>query len=194
MKTSELTKGMRLGRAVFTGNIIKKGNNEIGEFICDCGEHFFRRIYLLKPGQKLICNKEHFHGYSHKDKIFRVHHHMLDDVRDRGIAIDPGWKKFSVFKKWALENGFDEESGFVKIVRDDREKGFFPDNCRFGVEFPAHSILLMHNGIIMPIAWWARHVGMSKQLLCARLRRGMSADEAITEPIKEYKRKNGKEN
>lgn len=47
---------------------------------------------------------------------------------DRGIGICTEWEVFSIFKKWALENGFEEH---LELDRKDNDKGYYPENCRW---------------------------------------------------------------
>ena len=38
------------------------------------------------------------------------------------------WKDFTIFKKWALENGYLPE---LELDRENNNKGYYPDNCRW---------------------------------------------------------------
>jgi len=46
----------------------------------------------------------------------------------RGIKICEEWNDFSVFRDWAMANGYADD---LSIDRIDNDKGYSPDNCRF---------------------------------------------------------------
>lgn len=49
----------------------------------------------------------------------------------KGIAVCVEWHDREIFKKWALENGYRKG---LRLERIDTEKGYFPENCRFGTK------------------------------------------------------------
>ncbi|GAH13182.1 unnamed protein product [marine sediment metagenome] len=59
--------------------------------------------------------------YNPKDKGYDIY-------GGRGIRIEPTWDDYTVFKSWALSNGYQDN---LTIDRKDRDKGYYPDNCQW---------------------------------------------------------------
>lgn len=85
-----------------------------------------------------VGRKNEYHGET-KTKLYRI----WVDMRHRcfypnnpnyrfyglkGIGINKVWDKFTVFKKWAIENGYKPN---VCIDRIDSNKSYGPSNCRW---------------------------------------------------------------
>jgi hypothetical protein len=47
---------------------------------------------------------------------------------DRGITVCEEWVIFENFRDWALANGYSDD---LQIDREDNEKGYCPENCRW---------------------------------------------------------------
>lgn len=117
--------------------------------------------------------------------LYRIWHHMKDDVRDQPTTMLDEWKSFTAFKKFAIASGFNEDTGVVKFVRNDKTKGFFPDNVRFGSVPNRNQTFITHNGITLNLNQWANYLGMSKQALWYRIHISeMPIEDALTRPIK----------
>lgn len=113
---------------------------------------------------------------------------FVRDYQNRGIKICAEWHDFSVFQKWALENGYKEN---LSIDRIDNNKGYFPENCRWVDNFvqannKRNNYFLTYNNKTQSIEQWARELGIKGSTIHERLRRGWSVDKTLTTKI--YKR------
>lgn len=50
------------------------------------------------------------------------------DYGGKGIKICEEWNDYEIFKKWALENGYNENK---RLRRIDTSKGYYPENCEY---------------------------------------------------------------
>lgn len=106
----------------------------------------------------------------------------------RGIIVCPEWEKdFLVFKKWALENGYQEG---LFLDRRDNDLGYNPDNCRWTTEMES----ALHRrdtvkryeafGESKTIRQWVDdpRCSVGYQGLYRRLKNGMPPEQAIATP------------
>lgn len=76
------------------------------------------RLYTVWKSMKQRCENENNRSYKYYGK--------------RGICVCGEWGDYSTFRKWALENGYDENAkyGDCTIDRIDNNRGYEPSNCR----------------------------------------------------------------
>lgn len=133
---------------------------KLGKFKCFCGNEFITGIYRVSSGNTKSCgcykkhilktkNKTHGDCYS---ELFRKWAAMLtrcynknrEDYKyygGRGITVYDKWKNdFTIFKKWALKNGYKEG---LTIDRKNNNLGYFPKNCRW----VTHKIQMTNRGL-----------------------------------------------
>ena len=130
----------------------------------------YKRLYSIWACMKSRCNNPNRPKY----KIYGA----------RGISVCEEWLSFKNFLKWALNNGYSEG---LSIDRIDNNGDYCPDNCRFATpkqQVRNRSITLKatYMGVERTVYEWAQILGVDYYFLRSRLKRGMSIEEAITEP------------
>ena len=141
------------------------------------------RLYTIWSGMKARCYNPNFTGYY----IYG----------GRGISVCDEWRNnFFSFQKWALENGYNDE---LTIDRIDGDGNYEPANCRWAtykqqaanqhppytfVEKPTqkrfHGKKFEAFGESKPLAEWCSLYGLSRPMVEARLKRGMSLEMALS--------------
>ena len=82
---------------------VKHGDNKRGQV---------QRLYRIWTGMKTRCTNA-----KHKD---------FANYGARGICVDPRWDDYTVFKAWALANGYADD---LTIERTNNDGHYTPDNC-----------------------------------------------------------------
>lgn len=120
-------------------------------------------------------------------KIYKVWAGMIFKAKKFGICDE--WKEFENFYAWANANGYKEG---LCLNRLDHEKGFSPENCRWGkwaLEFGSyHCRYLTYNGETHNVTEWAKKLGIKRITLYRRLDKGWTVEEALSTPIDDRKR------
>ncbi len=104
----------------------------------------------------------------------------------RGIRVCSEWSDFKIFMAWAVENGYSDK---LTIDREENDKGYSPDNCRWITIKEQQSNrrtnhLLTFNGETKTCSQWAEQYNMKLSCLYERLRRGWNTEKAITKPVR----------
>ena len=149
--------------------------------ICDCGTERDVGASGLYSGKSKSCGCLHkenakqnaieiftTHGGS-KDRLYRIWTDMkrrcLDpkrknysDYGGRGIKICDEWLDYSLFKQWALNNGYADS---LSIDRIDNDGNYEPSNCQWvGRVAQANNrrsnVYIDFNGTVRSLADWAR--------------------------------------
>ena len=102
----------------------------------------------------------------------------------RGIAVCDEWKGFKAFKQWALKSGYSDS---LTIDRIEGSKDYCPENCRWATvkeqnNNTSQNHILEHSGKRMNITQWSEETGINKKTIYERIRRGWSAERALTTP------------
>lgn len=171
---------------------------------CDCGNEFLSTSYQLSHNKTIACidciNKERAevkkkHGM-HGTRIYHIWEGMhnrcsskrndLKDIyyRQKGITVCEEWNDFSVFYKWAIEEGYNDN---LTIDRIDVTKGYCPGNCHWVTmkeqsRNKNNSLMITIDGVKRNLAEWCEIYNISYQLARQRITRGIEPIKALTEP------------
>jgi hypothetical protein len=108
--------------------------------LCDCGKTTISALNELRSGKAKSCGCSRVKGGHSKHPLYDILGRMkqtctnpnnadYNDYGGRGITLCDEWVgDFDAFFNWAISNGW--AKGLV-IDREDNDKGYSPDNCRF---------------------------------------------------------------
>jgi hypothetical protein len=161
---------------------------------CDCGGHRSVRGSSLKNNDCQSCgciqdeirskrNKENakYNGES-KTRLYIIWSRMIvrcekdwsshkKDYKDRGITVCEEWHDFFNFKKWALNNNYNED---LSIDRIDNDGNYCPENCRWATAKEQSknrrtTRLLTVGGITKPVLDWAEEHNITSKAIRRRI-------------------------
>lgn len=135
-----------------------------------------------------------FHGYSQKDRIYRIWVAMRQrcekayrtgygEYGARGIKVCEEWSgSFTAFRDWAFANGYDEALTIDRIKND---KGYEPGNCRWATPQQQsdnrgnykNAKMAEHLGENLHLSEWARRTGIGYTTLVRRYNSGKRGDQ-----------------
>ena len=179
-----------------------KGGRATWRCVCDCGNAVSVAGYSLRSGHTTSCGclqKERTradkttHG-GKGTRLYGIWAHMKNrclsktsrDYKDyggRGITVCAEWaNSFEAFRDWALANGYRDG---LTIDRKDTDGNYCPENCRWATQKEQqnnrrNNHIISFNGETHTLAQWAELTGIKFSTLYMRLRRGWSAELALT--------------
>lgn len=127
------------------------------------------RLYRIWANMKTRC-------YNQKDPHYK-------NWGARGIRVCDEWREdFSAFYSWAMSNGYAED---LSIDRIDNDKGYSPENCRWATseeqkenkQSPVRKI--SYGGETLTISEWTSRLGLGKETIRERLKKGWTEEEAL---------------
>lgn len=210
MERKQYTK-RKAGDCVNGAILVERVNGRLWKMRCSCGECF-----VAQPSDsKGVCRKcameklsaeRTKHGESPRQgkrnasKLYSVWLNMRSrcynpknkkykDYGGRGISICSYWDDFLNFKRWSLENGFDES---LTIDRIDNNGNYCPENCRWinqkeQMRNTRVNHLLTYNGETKTMVEWSEITGIKYHTLKQRINKyGYSVERALTEPVTKH--------
>lgn len=170
--------------------------------LCDCGKEKVIRGCNLKSGDTKSCGCLQIdistkHGYAVRGKESGIYHSWEGIIQrctnpnnsayhrygGRGITVCDRWRKFENFLEDMGEKPTDKTIDRIK-----NDKGYFKENCRWATREEQNrnkrsNRLIIHDGRTQCLIAWAEEIGVNKNTILNRLRRGWSIDEALTTPV-----------
>lgn len=173
-----------------------KNYNQYWVFRCDCGNEIIARKSFVISGHSKSCgclqkeiakNEVVKHSVIHnesKTRLYRILKGIHARCRDKsvkyygakGIEVCPEWSDYTVFKKWAIENGYKEN---LTIDRIDYNGNYEPNNCRWATykeqaQNTSRNHFITHNSETKCIAEWCRELNIKVSTFCQRMRKGLN--------------------
>lgn len=180
---------------------------------CECGNETDVRLSRLRSGKTRSCgclivppkpspasyaNRADYHGMEGspehgiwrgiKARCYHPKARGYANYGGRGIKMCDRWK--SSFKAFYEDMG-PRPSPEHQIDRSDNDKDYEPGNCRWATRAEQNrnrkdNRMLEFRGERMCMADWAKRFGMRNGTLSDRLARGMSVEEALTTPVRQW--------
>ena len=206
-----LKPGDRFGRLVCTGQFKRdvRSNRKSGrvyQFTCDCGKVIYRRRCRLFEGHAHMrscgCYAKEFlpsvnttHGKT-KTPEYGIWAGMKSRCRsrERGIEVCDRWQDFENF----LADMGPRPSPEHSIDRLDRDQGYEPGNCRWATRHQRadnrrNTVRLTFQSITRTLSEWAEAIGIDRNTLLERLRRGWTVEQTLTTPLNHKPKANRQE-
>lgn len=181
---------------------LKKGNEELTfNRVKDAANYLNSEpSYITKcwkgskplKGYTIIRNGSNYHYEAHKTRLYKIwtgmhercygkYHVDYHNYGGRGIKVCPEWRDYATFKEWAMQNGYSDK---LSIDRIDVNGDYSPSNCRWATwteqaRNRRSNRFYEYKGKRYLIKELADEIGMNKNTLEARLRRGWSIEDAV---------------
>lgn len=175
------------------------------ECLCDCGNTSVVRGSALRSGGVRSCgcipaarageriaaiNKTHGMSGTAEHRIWKNMLSRCSSKKNliyggRGITVCERWMKFENFyADMGPRPGRD-----YSIDRIDNNGNYEPSNCRWATKSEQAknrrtTVLVELNGDTKCLADWAKHYGIEKRTVNARIRMGWSVHDALTRPVR----------
>ena len=185
--------GERYGRLVVLENHHPK--DEV-LCICDCGKLKTARASNVFYGGTRSCGCKFSEGNNRKHgdrhtRLYGIWKGMNERCNTkscstyknygaRGICVCKEWREYTVFKEWALSNGYSDD---LTIDRIDVNGNYEPNNCRFATtkeqaNNKRSNRYITYNGETKTLMEWSEIFGIKYATLWARLKSGWTFEAA----------------
>ena len=151
------------------GCLSKEGNNLIHG---DGRKGNRKRLYTIWKSMRERCTAPNQNRYK--------------NYGGKGIKVCSDWDDYSVFKDWALNNGYSDD---LSIDRIDVNGDYCPENCRWATtKEQANNTTANHritiDGITHTMSEWSEISGIKISTIFARLKYGWNERDAVFKPLR----------
>ena len=201
MKLQDLT-GQRFGRLTVIERACPEKKDKVYWICrCDCGNYSIATGNNLKSGNTQGCgcmkiegmrSANRTHGQtgtrlykaweSMRQRCYNPKKDHYKDYGGRGIVVCDEWlNDFQAFYDWAMANGYAEN---LTLDRMDADGNYCPENCRWATvkeqqNNRRNNHLITYNGETHTIAEWSEIVGVNRNTLKGRIRKGLPIEEVL---------------
>lgn len=203
--------GQRFGKLIVlrrAENYVRSNGHKESTWVCccECGNEITVTRTNLKRARSCGCSKGKYisdskitHGMSNS-RLYRIWQNMknrcynpnvdrYDRYGGRGITVCEKWRdSFEAFYKWAIDNGYSDE---LSIDRKDVNGNYTPDNCRWismdkQADNKLNSRIFEYNGEAHTVSEWSKILGISRDIIWNRIKRGWDIERVFTQPIRKW--------
>lgn len=155
------------GESVAYPNQVMRGQTKT----CGCGRSVTFHEMHLKHGDA----GTRLHGIWKGMRKRCGHNSSSHHYGDRGISVCDEWSDYTVFKEWAMANGYRDD---LTIERKDVNGDYCPENCTW---IPSgeqtlntrKTIIVVHDGRKAPVSVWCDELGLKRSTVYYRIQHGM---------------------
>lgn len=174
------------------------------EYLCECGVTKVLVVSNVGPTKTRSCgcfrkarNTERFtkHGHKKNDsertKTYTAWTQMLSrcNDKDRKNYVNYGGRGITVCERWHTFANFLEDMGEspvgLSLDRKDNSRGYCKENCRWATRVEQNNnkrdnVLITHNGITKTQTQWAEEIGVSRETMHWRRKKGWPVEKLLT--------------
>ena len=189
--------GQKFGKLTVRG-AVWNGRRWLWECDCDCGGKTVAYPNLLIRGKQKSCacgKSVTFHNMhlKHGEAGTKLHgiwkgmrnrcgrNTHSEHYGDRGISVCREWDDYTVFKEWALSNGYADG---LTIERRDVNGDYCPENCCWVTQEEQtrntrRNIIVEHNGRKAPVSVWCDELEINRSTVYTRISKGINPTVAL---------------
>lgn len=195
----------RFGKLTFIREGASTRTTRRGIFRCDCGNEKPMAIHHIKHGRTVSCGCEggkraasrftKHGGYQTPEykswnammqRCYNPNSTSFQDYGARGIVVCPDWQGPQGFHRFVAYMGARPLG--QTLDRIDSNGNYEPGNVRWAtakVQMNNRRVsrVIAYGGLAMNATDWARHLGMGKNTVDERLRKGWTVERALSEPV-----------
>lgn len=172
---------------------------------CDCGKELNVRVANIvnNPQKSCGCYKYNLKNGFSRTRLYPIWKELISRCNNpknkryyvygkKGIKVCKEWEKdFLAFRKWAYENGYDENAprGNCTIDRIDNDGDYTPENCRW-VPYSRQqrntqkTIIFEYKGVKKPLIDWCEELNLPYNTIRWRYSSWGNVDKVLTQPIR----------